>query len=60
MVLHAVQEFALDLASSYVVGDSDHDLELARRIGAKGVHVSEAFTFPEAVELILKESQMKD
>ena len=60
MILRALEEFPLDLASSYVVGDSDHDLELAKRIGAKGVQVSGAFAFPEAVELILKESETKD
>jgi D-sedoheptulose 7-phosphate isomerase len=60
MILQALEEFPLDLVSSYVMGDSDHDLELAKRIGAKGVQVSEAFTFPEAVEFILKEAQTDD
>ena len=57
MILQALERFPLDLTSSYVVGDSDHDLELAKRIGAKGVGVSEKFTFPQDVELILKETR---
>ncbi|MDD1767237.1 MAG: HAD-IIIA family hydrolase [Methanomassiliicoccales archaeon] len=57
MVLQALERFPIDLASSYVVGDSDHDLELAKRIGAKGIEVSEDFAFPQAVERILKETK---
>jgi len=35
----AAQEFGLDLARSWVVGDHPHDVELARRAGALGLYV---------------------
>ncbi len=54
MVLQALERFPIDLASSYVVGDSDHDMELARRIGAQGISVNEEMPFPQAVKLILE------
>lgn len=55
MVLQALEEFDIDLASSYVVGDSDREMELARRVGAKGIQVSEGLDFNRAVDKILSE-----
>jgi D-glycero-D-manno-heptose 1,7-bisphosphate phosphatase len=37
LVRQAVAELNLDLGRSYVVGDQDSDMELAARIGAKGI-----------------------
>lgn len=38
-LLRAADEFGLDLSRSFVVGDHPHDVELARRAGARGVYV---------------------
>jgi D-sedoheptulose 7-phosphate isomerase len=53
MVLHAMEDFDIDLSSSYVVGDSEREMELARRIGAKGIQVTPGLDFNQAVDLIL-------
>jgi len=55
MVLQAMMDVDIDLSSSFVVGDSEREMELARRIGAKGIQVSPSFDFRQAVEQILKE-----
>jgi D-sedoheptulose 7-phosphate isomerase len=55
MILQALEDFDVDLSSSYVVGDSDREMELAHRIGAKGIRVTQAFDFNRAVDRILKE-----
>ncbi len=39
LVLKAAEELSLDLSRAYVVGDRWVDLELARRVGARGVLV---------------------
>ena len=59
MVMQALEDFPIDLSSSYVVGDSEHDMDLGRRIGAKPIQVSESFTLSQAVDSILKESKKK-
>jgi len=56
MVLRALEQFPIDLAASYVVGDSEHDVELGRRAGIRGIQVSESFPFTKAVDMILSES----
>lgn len=38
-LLKAAQEHAVDLRRSFVVGDHPHDVELARRAGAKGIYL---------------------
>lgn len=40
MILKAVLDLGLDPSSSYVVGDQTSDMELADRIGAKGVRIA--------------------
>ena len=55
MVLQAMRDFDIDLSSSFVVGDSEREMELARRIGAKGIQVSPGFDFERAVDQILVE-----
>lgn len=40
----ASAEFQLDLARSYVVGDQPSDMELAARIGARGLHINPRMT----------------
>jgi D-sedoheptulose 7-phosphate isomerase len=53
MVLQALREFDIDLSSSFVVGDSEREMELARRVGAQGIQVREGFDFNRAVDQIL-------
>ncbi|MDP2604718.1 MAG: HAD family hydrolase [Deltaproteobacteria bacterium] len=40
MIVKAVADLGLDSSSSYVVGDQTSDMELADRIGAKGVRIA--------------------
>ena len=35
----AARDYALDLSSSFVIGDHPHDVDLARNAGARGVYV---------------------
>lgn len=55
MVIQAMRDFDIDLSSSFVVGDSEREMELARRIGAKGIQVTQGFDFNRAVDLILND-----
>ena len=57
MVLRALEDFDIDATRSFVIGDSDHDMELARRIGAEGIRVSDSFTFNDAVERVLRKGE---
>ena len=38
-LLHATDNYSIDLERSYVIGDHPHDVELARNAGAKGIYV---------------------
>jgi histidinol-phosphate phosphatase family protein len=53
MVLQALEEFDIDLSSSFVIGDSEREMEMARRVGAKGLQVREGFDFNRAVDEVL-------
>jgi len=39
LLLKAAEDFNIDLQKSYVVGDMPRDMDIARRVGAKGVMV---------------------
>ncbi len=39
MIEQATSRHAIDVSTSYVVGDQSHDVELANRVGAKGILV---------------------
>jgi histidinol phosphatase-like enzyme len=41
MVLKAVKDLKIDLSRSYLVGDSEKDVELARSVGLKCVRITE-------------------
>lgn len=68
MVLSAQKEHGLDLGRSYVVGDTDRDMLLARAVGAKAVLVTTgkqkdsdhadfiAHNLEEAVRLIVEDA----
>jgi heptosyltransferase-2 len=52
MVSRAVADLGLDLSRIYLVGDKRHDIELARRLGAKSVLVTTGPTSPQALALL--------
>ncbi|MBI2228314.1 MAG: HAD family hydrolase [Deltaproteobacteria bacterium] len=43
MIVKAIADLGLDPSSSYVVGDKTSDMDLAERIGAKGVRIAREF-----------------
>ena len=55
MIMQALADFPIDLSASYVVGDSEHDIELGRRIGAKQIRVTNSFSLLDAAKRIVKE-----
>jgi D-sedoheptulose 7-phosphate isomerase len=54
MVERALDEHHINLADSFIIGDSAHDVELGRRLGIKAVQVSERYGFVQAIDDILK------
>jgi len=58
MIMQALRDFDIDIASSFIIGDTEnHDMELAKRIGCKGIRVAGAFTFNDAVDRVLGDGQ---
>jgi len=50
MVLQAAKDLDIDLSQSYVIGDDDKDIDLARRAGCRaGIRVGEASRWGEGV-----------
>lgn len=60
MVERAVADLGLDLSRAYVVGDQRRDIELARRIGAKGILVTTGPTSAQALEELNREGAAPD
>jgi len=59
MVLQAARDFEIDLAASWVVGDRDHDVELAERAGCAGGILIEAKGGPgTALDLAMAADQI--
>jgi len=58
MVLRAAEELDLDLSRSYVVGDRWVDIELAQRVGARGVLVLTGYGRGE-LEYVLPQKGLK-
>ena len=48
MVLRAAKDLDIDLSSSYVVGDSDKEVELARSLGIKCIRISATDSNPSS------------
>jgi heptosyltransferase-2 len=55
MVERAVADLGLDLSHAYVLGDQRRDVDLARRIGAKGILVTTGPTSTQALEELRQE-----
>jgi D-sedoheptulose 7-phosphate isomerase len=54
-LLHqATQDFDIDIAGSFVIGDSEHDVEMGRRAGCRTFRVNGEQDFNQAVDKILK------
>ena len=60
MVERAVADLGLDLTRAYVVGDQRRDIDLARRIGAKGLLVTTGPTSAQALEELRQEGAAPD
>ncbi len=60
MVERAVADLGLDLSRSYVVGDQWRDIDLARRINAKGILVTTGPTSAQALEELSKRGVAPD
>lgn len=60
MVERAVADLGLDLSRAYVVGDQRRDIDLARRIGAKGILVTTGPTSTQALEELRQEGAAPD
>jgi heptosyltransferase-2 len=60
MVERAVADLGLDLSRAYVVGDQRRDVDLARRIGAKGILMMTGPTSAQALEELRQEGAVPD
>lgn len=60
MVERAVADLGLDLSRAYVLGDQRRDIDLARRIGAKGLLVTTGPTSTQALEELRQEGAAPD
>ncbi len=60
MIERAVADLGLDLSRAYVVGDQRRDIDLARRIGAKGLLVTTGPTSVQALEELRQEGPAPD
>ena len=55
MALQALERYNIDTLNSYMIGDSDRDIEFGEAIGCRTYKVSDDYTFVDAVDDILKE-----
>lgn len=53
MGVAAVKKHHIDVRSSFMIGNSDADMEFGERLGCNTLRVSEKFTFNDAVDWIL-------
>lgn len=53
MIERAVRDLGIDLRSSYVIGDGDHDVAMGEAAGCRSFKVGKGFTFNDAVDRIL-------
>jgi D-sedoheptulose 7-phosphate isomerase len=56
LVHQASQDFDIDIAGSFVIGDSELDVEMGKRAGCRTFRVSAEQDFNQAVKKILEES----
>ncbi len=56
MGLDAIRKHSVNPLRSYMVGDSDADMEFGRRLGCRTFRVGNGVSFSDAVEFILKDA----
>ena len=54
MGLAAIAKHGIDPRRSFMIGDHEKDMEFGRRLGCRGIQVSEGFTFEDAVDELLR------
>jgi len=55
MLERAVKDLNIDLSSSFVIGNGDHDVAMGRAAGCRTFKVEKGFDFNDAVDAVLKE-----
>lgn len=50
----AVRKYGISLSRSFMIGDSDKDIEFGERLGCKAIQVGKEVTFSDAVDEILR------
>ena len=53
MGVAAVKKYHIDVRRSFMIGDSDSDMEFGRELGCRTLRVGEGFSFTDAVDVIL-------
>ena len=53
LLLKAAEELKIDLKSSWMVGDSDSDIQAAKLAGCKSIKISAEMSFTSAIQTIL-------
>ena len=52
--LKVIAKHGIDPRRSFMIGDHEKDMEFGRRLGCRGIQVSEGFTFEDAVDELLR------
>ena len=55
MGIAAVKKYHIDVKNSFMIGNSDADIEFGEALGFNTLKVSEEFTFNDAVDWIVNE-----
>jgi histidinol phosphatase-like enzyme len=55
----AVRKHSINPCRSYMVGDSDADMEFGRRMGCRTFRVGKGATFTDAVDFILEDASSR-
>lgn len=53
LILRAIDEFKIDIKSSWMIGDNDSDIIAAKNIGCKAIKIEKGLNFNQAVEKVL-------
>lgn len=59
MGLDAIREYSVNPCRSYMVGDSDADMEFGRRLGCRTFRVGKGVSFADAVDFILDDAKSR-
>lgn len=56
LLLQAIKDFRIDIASSWLIGDSESDIETANFVGLKSIKIQENGNLMNTVRMIKKEN----